>query len=287
MFKQYIRRSLLFIPGNKPQMHFKAASLGADAVIFDLEDSINPSEKDEARQMVINALAAVSFSCTEVIVRINNPNTEAGLKDIYSIAPMRPQAFMIPKACEKSMAAADKILSEIEKQEEIPVGEIKLFALIETAYGVENIYSVIKSASRVTGVLFGAEDFTSDMQISRTESGDEIFYARSRVAICCRACGVDAIDTPYTDVKNMAGLVMDTRKARSLGMTGKSAIHPCQIECIHHEFKPSEEEVRYAERVIEAFSKTNNTGGVFLLDGKMIDAPIVKRAERVMHLSGS
>lgn len=280
-----MRRTMLFIPGNKPDMHKKAGNTGADAVIFDLEDSVNSEEKEKARLIVTDTLRNLSLQNTEVVVRINPLNTEFGIKDIYEIARMRPHALMIPKATEDSLKSADKALSEIESREGLTAGSIKLFPIIETAFGVENMHSIIKAASRVTGVLFGAEDFTADMGIARTDEGDEIFYARSRIAVCCRAFKIDAIDTPYVNIKNDEGLIKDTRRARQAGMTGKAAIHPAQVEKIHKEFAPTEEEIRYAEKVLEAQALMKKAGGVLQLDGRMIDAPIIERAAKVMRMA--
>lgn len=258
---------------------------GADAIIFDLEDSVNPDEKDRARLCVMEALKNIDFRNTEVIVRVNSLNNEVGRKDICEIARMRPHALMIPKASEDSIKAVDEVLAGIEGIERMAAGRIKLFPLIETALGVENIYNIIKAASRVTGVLFGAEDFTAEMGVNRTEEGDEIFYARSKVAICCKACNVDAIDTPFVNFKNDEGLIKDTKKAKQIGMTGKAAIHPVQIDKIHKVFAPTEEEIRYAKKVLEARALMKKAGGVLQLDGKMIDAPIIERAAKVISMA--
>ena len=158
-------------------------------------------------------------------------------------------------------------------------------ALIETAIGLETLYDVIKASQRMIGVLLGGEDLTSDLGIKRTKEGEEIFYARNKVATVCRALKVDAIDTPFTDTNDYEGLAKDTVRAKSLGMTGKSAINPRQIEIIHAVFSPTEVELNYALRVLAAMEEAEKEGkGVFSLDGKMIDAPVINRARTTVGL---
>ena len=158
-------------------------------------------------------------------------------------------------------------------------------ALIETAVGLENVYNVINSSKRVAGVLLGGEDLTTDLGIKRTKEGEEIFYARNKVATACRALKVDSIDTPFTDTNDFEGLTRDTSKAKSLGLTGKSAINPRQIDAIHSVFAPTEAELKQALRILDAMENAKKEGkGVFSLDGKMVDAPIITRAARMVEL---
>lgn len=281
-----LRRTMLFMPGNNPGMLQNAAVLGADSIILDLEDAVSISEKDSARILVREAIKTLDFSETELIVRINSMDNEYGALDVKEIGRVKPHALLVPKADEEQLVEVHKLLDKIEKEEGLENESIKLIALIETAYGLENVYNIIKASGRVNGVLLGGEDLTSDLGIKRTKIGEEIFYARNKVATACRALKISAIDTPFTDVDDFEGLEKDTIKAKSIGMTGKAAINPRQIDMIHSVFAPSEEEISYALRVLEAMEQAEQEGkGVFSLNGKMIDAPIINRAQKVVNLA--
>ena len=280
------RRTMLFMPGNNPGMLQNAAVLGADSIILDLEDAVSITEKDSARILVREAIKSIDYSGVEVIVRINPLSTEYGQIDLETIATAKPDVIMLPKADEFQVKTADETLILIEKQMGLSEGCIKLMPIIETAYCLENISSIIKSSSRVIGVLLGAEDLTLDMGIKRTKEGEEIFYARSKIAIVCRALKVDAIDTPFTDTEDYEGLQKDTLKAKGLGMTGKAAINPRQVETIKNIFAPDEKEIEKALKIIKAMEDANKEGkGVFSLDGKMIDLPIISTAINTVALA--
>lgn len=280
-----LRRSMLFMPGNNPGMLQDAAILGADSIILDLEDAVSLTEKDSARILVREALKTIDFSLVEVVVRINPMDTEFGPLDVDMIARVKPDILLIPKANEEQIKIVDTMLDKIEAEEGYLAGSIKIIALIETALGLENVYNVIQASNRIVGVLLGGEDLTSDLGIERTKKGEEIFYARNKVATACRALKVDSIDTPFTDTNDFEGLVKDTTKAKSLGLTGKSAINPRQIEIIHSIFAPTEAELKYALRVLEAMEEAKKEGkGVCSLEGKMIDAPVINRARTTVAL---
>ncbi|SJZ86496.1 HpcH/HpaI aldolase/citrate lyase family protein [Garciella nitratireducens] len=275
-----LRRSMLFMPGNNPGMLQNAGILGADSVILDLEDAVSINEKDAARILVRNAVKDIDFYGTEVVVRVNPLSTDFGLEDIKEIAPVKPDALMVTKATEEDVRTVSDILTRIEKEEGLEQKSIKIFPLIETAYGLEHIHTIIESSDRVIGILLGAEDLTADLGIKRTRDGEEIFYARSKVAAACKAHGIAAIDTPFSDMDDVEGFCRDVEKAKSLGLTGKAAINPRQVEPIHEIFAPSQEEITHAQRVIQAMEQAKKEGkGVFSLDGKMVDAPIIARAE--------
>lgn len=281
-----LRRTMLFMPGNNPNMLQNAAILGADSIILDLEDAVSLTEKDSARILVREAIKNVDYSNVEVVVRVNPLDTEFGKKDVEVIARVKPDTLMVPKADEEEIKVVDEMLNVIEKEEGFEAGSIKIIPLVETAYGLENVYNIIKASKRVVGILLGGEDLTSDLGIKRTKEGQEIFYARNKVATACRALRVDAIDTPFTDTNDFEGLKLDTAKAKSLGMTGKSSINPRQIDTIHSVFAPAEAEIKHALRVLDAMEEAKREGkGVFSLDGKMVDAPIINRAITTVELA--
>lgn len=279
-----LRRSMLFMPGNNPGMLQNAGVLGADSVILDLEDAVSVVEKDSARILVSKALKHIDFYETEKVVRVNPISTGFGCGDVELISKAKPDIIMVPKATEDDMKAVDEIISRVEEEEGYDKGSIKLFCLIETAYGVENVYSIIKSSKRTAGVLLGAEDLTADLGIRRTKDGKEIFYARNSIAVACRACRVDAVDTPFTDIEDVEGLAKDTEMGKSLGMTGKAAINPRQVDMIHEVFAPSQKEIDFAKRVMDAVEQAKRENkGVFTVDGKMVDAPIISRARTILE----
>lgn len=281
-----LRRTMLFMPGNNPGMLQNAGILGADSIILDLEDAVSLTEKDSARILVREAIKNVDYSDVEVVVRVNPLTTEYAREDIDVIARVKPDALMIPKATEEELMEINSILDKIEEEEGFEKESIKLIPLVESAYGVENVYNIIKASKRIVGILLGGEDLTSDLGIKRTKEGEEIFYARNKVAVACKAMKVDAIDTPFTDTNDFEGLEKDTRKAKSLGMTGKASINPRQIDTIHSVYAPTKEEIRHAERVLEAMEEAKREGkGVFSLDGKMVDAPIINRAKTTIDLA--
>jgi len=283
-----LRRSMLFMPGNNPSMLQDAAILGADSIILDLEDAVSLTEKDSARILVREALKTIDFSQVELVVRVNPMDTEFGPLDVDMIARVKPDTLLIPKANEEQIKIVDTMLDKIEAEEGYLAGSIKIIALIETALGLENVYNVIQASNRIVGVLLGGEDLTSDLGIERTKEGEEIFYARNKVATACRALKVDSIDTPFTDTNDFEGLAKDTAKAKSLGLTGKSAINPRQIEIIHSVFSPTEAELKHALKVLEVMQQAEKEGkGVCSLEGKMIDAPVINRARNTVALGRS
>jgi citrate lyase subunit beta/citryl-CoA lyase len=270
---------MLFMPGNNPGMLQDAAILGADSIILDLEDAVSLTEKDSARILVRDAIKTIDYSQVEVVVRVNPLDTEFGSQDVDVIARVKPDTLLIPKADEEEIKLVDNMLNKIEEEEGYFAGSIKIIALIETAIGLETVYDVIKASKRVVGGLLGGEDLTSDLGVKRTKEGEEIFYARNKVATACRALKVDSIDTPFTDTNDYEGLAKDTAKAKNLGLTGKSSINPRQIEIIHSVFAPTAAELKHALRVLDAMKEAEKEGkGVYSLDGKMIDAPVIKRA---------
>ncbi|MBU5485078.1 CoA ester lyase [Clostridium sp. MSJ-11] len=281
-----LRRTMLFMPGNNPGMLQNAPILGADAVILDLEDAVSLTEKDAARTLVSGAIKNIDYSQVELVVRINPLDTEFGPTDLETIARVKPDTILVPKATKEQMQEANEIITKVEEEEGFEKGSIKLFGLIETAYGLETVYDVATSTDRLVGLLLGAEDLTSDFGIKRTKESDEIYYARCRFAAACRAARIDAIDTPFTDTNDYEGLRLDTMKAKKIGFTGKASINPRQVETIHSVYNPTENEIKYAIRVLEARDEAFAKGiGVFSLDGKMIDAPVINRAITTVDLA--
>lgn len=282
-----MRRSMLFLPGNNPNMLMNGNCLGADAVIFDLEDAVAPAEKDAARILVRNTMRYMDFSGCEIIVRINSIDTPYWEKDLETVLPYRPNLILLPKTgCGEDAMTADRYMTLVEEQNGMEKGMVGLMPLIETAIGVENAYSIASSTKRVKALFLGAEDLTADLQCKRTKEGREIEYARTRLVVAARAAGVDVYDTPFTDVNDDEGIVKDAALAKALGFTGKASISPRHVEAINQVFSPTEKEIDYAYEVMEAIRLAKALGkGATSLHGKMIDAPIVARAERTIAMA--
>lgn len=282
-----MRRSMLFLPGNTPNIIINGEILGADAVILDLEDAVAPTEKDSARILVRNAIQLMGFGKCEVIVRINSTDTDFWMKDLDAIIPVKPNLIMPPKiGCAEDVQRVDEYITKLEEKLGMEKNSVKLIPLIETALGVENAFSIASSTKRVAAIFLGGEDLTADLHCKRTKEGNEIGYARSRMVMAARAAGVDVYDTPFTDVNDDEGIYTDSRYAKSLGFTGKASISPRHVKAINEVFSPTMQEIDYAYEVMEAIRIGKAQGkGAVALRGKMIDAPIVARAQQTIDMA--
>ena len=278
------RRSRLYLPGDQAKLMINAGLHGPDGVILDLEDSIAPSEKDAARFMVRNALLTVDFHGAERMVRINQ--LPEGLDDLDFVVPYNPHVILIPK-CESAgqVRAVDERVKEIATERGIDA-TIYLMPIVESALGCWHAYDIASASPNVVALTIGLEDYTADIGTQRTNEGRESFWARSQVVNAARAARVQPIDTVFSDVSDMDGLLASVLEAKALGFDGKGCIHPRQIEVIHRGFTPSDREVERATRIVVAFEAAEAEGlGVVSLGSKMIDPPVVKRALRTVELA--
>lgn len=273
------RRSLLFTPGDRSEMLRKAPGTGADVLVFDLEDAVAPARKAEAREAVRSILVDPAFDPdAEVCVRVN-PTTVAADDDLDGV--LRPDArldsVMLPKVDgPDDVETLARLLDEHGR-------ELPVIALVETAAGVLHA-EAIAEADATDALFFGAEDLSADIGATRTPEGDEVAYARQQVVLAAAAAGVDAIDTVFTDIDDIAGLRADARRAVQLGFDGKPAVHPDQVEPINEAFVPDEDELAWARRVLEANREADaDDRGVFAVDGQMIDEPLLRRARRLVE----
>lgn len=278
-----MRRSLLFMSGNNPAMLQNSDVFGSDAVIFDLEDAVSVSEKDSARNLVGHFLLERKvIPNQEIVIRINGLDTDYYPLDLDMVVTDKIDTIMLPKATIKDVVDLDQMLTKIEKSRNMKkkIGVIPIIELAKSVLQIEEI----AAGPRVNGILLGAEDLCSDMEVSRTKLGEEILYPRAKVAFACKAFKIDAIDTPFTDINDKEGLIKDTLRAQGIGMNAKSAIHPNQISTINEIFMPSNSQITWAKRVLIATKKAKEQGlGVFSLDSKMIDKPIIERAEKIIE----
>lgn len=271
------------MPGNNPGMLINADILGADTVVFDLEDAVALDEKDAARTLVRNALNTLKFKYSEISVRINPIDSPYWEKDLEYIIPALPDSIVIPKASTEAVPMVEERIEDLRKEHGIEK-EITTILLIESANGIMDIQNICKSSKLFTGLILGAEDYSSDMGIERTKSSKEIEYARYVLATAARAFRVDGIDTPYTDVDDMEGLVEDTKFSKSIGLGGRLLINPRQVEYVHKVLSPTEEQIEEASNILEEAENAKKQGlGVFSYKGKMVDLPVIKRAESTIE----
>ena len=284
----WILRSLLFVPGHRAEMVEKAARSGADAIILDLEDGVAPDAKVRARQVIAAALERGFPDGLPVFVRVNA--VESGLLEEDLGAAFRPRvdALCVPKSDTAEQAqAVDAHLQRLEDRWGIARGRTKLIPMVESARGVLNATAIARGGDRVIAIGFGAEDFTADIGVARTREGAEVTYARAAVSLAAHAGRVEPLDGIYADFRDAAGLAADTRSARDLGYTGKMVIHPAQIAPVHAVFAPSPAEVDHARRVVAAFEEAQARGeGIAVVDGAMVDRPVVLRARRILAIAG-
>lgn len=284
-----IRRSLLYVPGNMPSMLQNIPIFNCDAVFIDLEDAVPMNEKDAARLLVKSFIQSYKNRNKEVFFRMNALDTEWGYDDLLAVLPALPDGVRLPKAdTPEIVERLDTFLTECEENLGLEIGRFKIIPSIESALGVINCIKTARCSSRVIALAFGAEDYTTSMGIERTKTGEELFQARNRVAWAAKAAGIQAIDTIFADVSDEESFTREVRLIKGLGFTGKSLINPRQIDIVHSVFAPSKDEIDYALEIIEAIKLAREMGtGVISLRGKMIDAPIVKRAARVLRTAAS
>lgn len=279
-----LRRSMLFLPGSNAAMLSTAFVYKPDSIMFDLEDAVSLREKDAARLLVFHALKLPVYREIETVVRINPLSTPFGLKDLEAAVRGGVDVVRLPKtdSAEDVRELEAEVLA-IEKACGREIGSTKLMAAIESASGVVNAVSIAKSSERMIGIALAGFDYVMDMQTERGD-GSELYYARCAVLHAARAAGIDAFDVVFSDLNDEAGFVKEVELIKRLGFNGKSLINPRQIELLHNAYAPTQEDVDYARRVVAAAEEGERQGlGVISLNGKMIDAPIINHARRVLQ----
>jgi citrate lyase subunit beta / citryl-CoA lyase len=280
-----LRRTLLYVPGNMPGMLQNIPVFDADGVMIDLEDAVPLAEKDAARVLARNYLRLLADRDKEIFVRINPLDTKYALDDLREVLPAKPDGIRLPKADTPDVVEKlDTLLTEAEERLGLPIGWFSIIPSIESAVGVLNCVEVAKASSRLVALAFGAEDYTASLEVHRTKEGTELFNARTRIVWAAKAAGLQAIDSIFADVNDMDGLRRETEQVKGLGYTGKSLVNPRQISVVHEVFRPKKEEIDEALEVMEAIQRAREMGtGVISLRGRMVDAPVVKRAARILR----
>lgn len=281
-----LRRTMMFVPGANAGMLRDAALYGADSVMFDLEDAVSLKEKDSARTLVHFALKTFDYSMVETVVRINGLDT-VGAQDVEAMVLAGVNVIRLPKTeTAQDIIDVEAVIEKVEKENNIPVGRTKMMAAIESAEGTLNAREIALASDRLIGIALGAEDYVTNMKTKRHPDGQELFFARSYILHAARTAGIAAIDTVYSDVNNMEGFADEVRLIKQLGFDGKSVINPRQIPVVNGIYAPTDKEIQHAKEVIWAIREAEEKGsGVIALNGKMIDKPIVERAERVIALA--
>ena len=276
----------MFVPGNNPGMMADAHIYGPDSIMLDLEDSVTIAEKDTARLLVYNALRSVDYGDTEMVVRINPLNTPYGRKDIEAVVKAGVHVIRMPKT--ETAAEVEEVEREIEKVErEIGcLGRTRIMAAIESALGVVNAYAIATASPRMMGIALGAEDYCANLKTQRTPGGDELRLARETIVVAARAAGIDARHTVYSKHDHIETLRKEVELIHTLGFDGKSIINPRQIEIVNEVFAPTPRAIEKARAIIAAIREAERRGsGVVSVNGKMVDRPVVIRAQRTIDLA--
>ena len=272
------RRSLIFMPGNKPEMFAKALNTGADIVCIDLEDAIAPQDRAEARRKTLALFEdGGPTDGPECIVRINCLRAPDGLADLLALSQSGkgPSAIMLPKV---------KSPDEIRVHHELldgAHGHIRFHVIIETNEGLEAAYDIARSSERIDSMLFGGVDMAAELRVDPT--WNELLYARSKVVHAAASASLDLIDVPFMDLTDMEGLEQEAEAVQRLGFTGKAAIHPRQIPTLNRCFSPTEEQIAYARRVIEEFERQGT--GLVVIDNKLIEKPVLRSMIRILAIA--
>lgn len=284
MIHKSIRRSLLYVPGSSKKMITKALEINADSIILDLEDAVSLSEKDSARQLVKESISKFKEIGKEIIVRINDVKTQSGVLDIEAIVEELPNAVIVPKADEEAVTITDILIKSTKMRYGLDEFEIGIIPLLETSYSIVNAYNILTSSIHISAVQFGAEDLTKELGIDRTKGGKEIEYARNVIAQAGNACKIDILDTPNTSIGDDQGLREDTLIAKNIGFTGKTCIHPSQVDIVNYTFTPNPVDVKKARELITVFDESVRLGkGACMFEGKMIDNPVADRARKLVQ----
>ena len=280
---------MLYLPGNNPNMLTRGYLFGSDGVVLDLEDAVAMVEKDTARILVSKYIKQGEFGSCYVSVRINGVDTEYWKDDLAAIVPnKRLDGIRVPKVEDAgTVKIIDEELSRLEEKNGLPVGKLTLHCLLETAHGIWNAYEIAKASPRIEAIIPGGEDLRADLKTNRSDDSTELEWARRMLVFAARAAGVEPLDTVFPRITDDEGLRKETEFIKQLGFSGKSIIHPNQIKIIHDIFTPTEAEIAKAQKIIAAAKEAAERGqGAVTVDGKMVDIPVVKRAEYTLVRAG-
>ncbi|GAB4449452.1 MAG: aldolase/citrate lyase family protein [Anaerolineales bacterium] len=278
------RRALLYMPGDDRRKIEKATTLGVDCICMDMEDGVAVTRKAEARAVIAQAMKELDFGNSERCIRINSIGSGFEKDDLASALAAKPDSIVVPKieTAEQVQWVSDQIES-YELANGLAIGGIRLLIGVETAKGILNLKEIAEADKRLEAVIFGAEDYAASVGARRTKEATEVLYARSAVVAACAANDLQAIDMVYIDFRDLEGLRLEAQQGAGFGFSGKQVIHPNQVPVVQEAFTPSEEAIAYAKRIVESFESSQREGkGAYALDGKMIDMPLLKNAQKVL-----
>lgn len=284
-----LRRTMMFLPASNPAMVKDAYIYGADSLMFDLEDAVAVTEKDSARFLIYNALKTIDYGNSELVVRVNGLDTPFGRDDIEAVVRAGVHVIRLPKTERKEdIYAVEAAIEEAERNCGREVGSTRMMAAIESPIGVINAYEIATASKRLIAIALGAEDYVTNLKTKRYPDGMELLGARSQIIIAARAAGIYALDTVYSNVDNEEGFRREVELIKQLGFDGKSVINPRQIKPVHEIYTPTSEEILKSETIVRAAKAAEEKGlGVISVNGKMVDKPIIERAERVLQLAAA
>ncbi len=278
------RRAILYMPGDDRRKIEKATTLGVDSICMDLEDGTAINKKAEARAVIAQAMRELDFGAAERCIRINSIGSGWEADDLAAALEARPDSIALPKVeSPEQVAWVSNRIESYELAHGLPLGGIRMIILVETAKGILNLKEIAGADKRLDAIIFGGEDFAASVGATRTKDALELLYAREAVVTACAAYDLQAIDIVTIDFKDLDALRAEAEAGARLGFTGKQVIHPAQVGPVQAAFTPSDEAIAYARRVVETFEANQKEGkGAYALDGKMIDMPLLKNAQKVL-----
>jgi citrate lyase beta subunit len=283
--QMHSRRALLYMPGDDRRKIEKATTFGVDCICMDMEDGVALTHKTEARAVIAAAMKELDFGSSERAIRINSVGSGFEKFDLAAAVATNPDAIVVPKVeTARQVRAISEYIEMYELSSKMEIGSIRLLVGVETARGVLNLKEIAEADKRLDAIIFGAEDYAASIGARRSREGVEVLYARSAVITACAANNLQAIDMVYIDFRDVEGLRLEAQEGAALGFSGKQIIHPNQVTPVQEAFTPSDEAINYARRVVAAFAASQKEGrGAFALDGKMIDMPLLKNAQKVLE----
>ena len=279
------RRALLYMPGDDRRKIEKATTLGVDSICMDMEDGVAASKKAEARAVIAQAMKELDFGSSERCIRINSIGSGIEKRDLVAALATNPDAVVVPKIeTSEQVKWVSEHIESYELSSNLNIGAIRLLIGVETAKGILNLKGIAEADKRLEAIIFGAEDYAASVGATRTKEATEVLYARSAVVTACAANDLQAIDMVYIDFRDLEGLRVEAEQGAGFGFSGKQVIHPNQVSVAQEAFTPSDSAIEYARRIVESFESSQKEGkGAYALDGKMIDMPLLKNAQKVLE----
>ena len=279
------RRALLYMPGDDRRKIQKATTLGVDSICMDMEDGVAANKKTEAREVIAGAMRELDFGKSERCIRINQIGSGLEKRDLVAALATNPDTIVVPKVeTAEQVKWVSEHIETYELSSKLNIGSIRLLVGVETAKGIMNLKEIAEADKRLEAIIFGGEDFAASVGAVRTKAGTEVLYARQAVVTACAANDLQAIDMVFIDFKDEEGLRAEAEEGARFGFSGKQIIHPNQVEVAQEAFTPSDSAIEYAKRIVESFESSQKEGkGAYALDGKMIDMPLLKNAQKVLE----